>query len=170
MFCAIAISGWVDARIRTRRNRSNPLLLVHWPGMFTNLRLCYIKQPLFVFVTQGSYCERPEEPAILIYRLLLRMSGTYVATMHLFGLWLRMIGMHRTQSDQARLDLLSLVIWLRALCSSITWNFRKAHHRIRERLDLPSISPALHNLWFLLAVNTLINSGCRQSRKPIRAK
>ena len=53
--------------------------------------------------------------------------ASYVCSQQWFGLPLRMNVMHRTQYDQARLDLLSLVIWLRVLWLSLTWNLvRKA--------------------------------------------
>ena len=53
-------------------------------------------------------CGRQEEPAIVISRLLLRMRHMYVDSSCLFGLPLRMNGMHRTQHDHARLDLLAI--------------------------------------------------------------
>ena len=54
-------------------------------------------------ISDSACCERPEDPTILISRLLLRMCGTQVAPAHSFGLPLRMNGMHTTQSDHERL-------------------------------------------------------------------
>ena len=53
----------------------------------------------------SNNCGQQEEPAILIYRSLLRMRQ------HWFGLPLRMNGMHWRQFDHAHLDLLPLIIW-----------------------------------------------------------
>ena len=50
-------------------------------------------------------CGREAEPANLISRFLLRMRRMYVANIILFGLPLRMNGMHVTQFDHMRLDL-----------------------------------------------------------------
>ena len=56
-------------------------------------------------------------------RLLGRMRHMTVCSQHLFGLLLRMNGMHRTHFDHARLDIVSLVIWSSAFWLSLTWNF-----------------------------------------------
>ena len=53
------------------------------------------------------FCGRPKESAILIYRFLLQMRATYICS-QLFGLPVKMNGMHWKQSDEARFDLLSL--------------------------------------------------------------
>ena len=52
------------------------------------------------------YHRRPEEPAILISRLLLHMSGSYVARMsqHLFGLPQKMNEIYGGQSDHSHLS------------------------------------------------------------------
>ena len=59
------------------------------------------------------------------------MHALHVWSQHLFGLPVRMYGMHRTQFDDSRCNLLLLVIWSRKFdhapfWSSVTWNFRKA--------------------------------------------
>ena len=55
-----------------------------------------------------NYCGRQEEPTILTPRFLLRIAS-HVCSQHSLGLLLRVNGMHVTQFDRARLDLLSLV-------------------------------------------------------------
>lgn len=72
----------------------------------------------FEFKLNFAYYWRSEEPAILISWLLLRMCGTYVANVRL-GFLLIMNEMNRTQSDHARLDLQSLVIWSLVFCAPI---------------------------------------------------
>ena len=72
----------------------------------------------FEFKLNFAYYWRSEEPAILISWLLLRMRGTYVASVRL-GFLLIMNEMNRTQSDHARLDLRSLVIWSLVFCAPI---------------------------------------------------
>ena len=59
------------------------------------------------------------------------MHALHVWSQHLFGLPVRMYGMHRTQFDDSRCNLLLLVIWSRKFdyapfWPSVTWNFRKA--------------------------------------------
>ena len=55
----------------------------------------------------AGYCGRQEEPAILISRLQVDIThASHVCSQHLFGLPLRMNGMHRTQFDHARLDII----------------------------------------------------------------
>ena len=49
------------------------------------------------------------------------MHESHVCSKHLFGLPLRMYGMHRTHFDRARLDFLSLVIW-----SCVFWSSARA--------------------------------------------
>ena len=51
---------------------------------------------------------------------------SHVCNQHSFGLPLTMYGMHRTHFDQARLHLLSLVIWSGVFWRSVTWGLRKA--------------------------------------------
>ena len=62
------------------------------------------------------------------------------------GLPLRMNGMHRTQFEHARLDLLSLEIWSRVFWLSVAWNLRKAQRSSKSA----SLLPALRDLWLLL--------------------
>ena len=52
--------------------------------------------------------------------------ASHVCSQHSFGLPLRMCGMHRTQFDHARFDLLPLIIWSRVFWPSVKWNLRKA--------------------------------------------
>ena len=69
----------------------------------------------------------------------------HVCRQHPFGLLLRMNGMHITQFDHARLDLLSLVIW-----SRVFWplhvKLKQSTALEQKRFDLRSLSPALRNL------------------------
>ena len=51
---------------------------------------------------------------------------SHVCNQHSFGLPLTMYGMHWTHFDQARLHLLSLVIWSGVFWRSVTWSLRKA--------------------------------------------
>ena len=94
-----------------------------------------------------AYYWRSEEPAILISMLLLCMCGTYVASVRL-GFLLIMSEMNRTQSDHARLDLLSLVIWSRAFWASITWNIPIASVGAKSVL-LAFDRPRTHSLIFV---------------------
>ena len=66
---------------------------------------------IFCMKWVSFYCRWQEEPSILISMLLLCVFCTTVCSQHLFGLPLRMDGMHRTQFDHSHSDLLSLVIW-----------------------------------------------------------
>ena len=52
----------------------------------------------------------------------------HVCSQHLFGLPLRINGMHITQFDHRCLDLRSLVIWSCKFWTSVMWNLRKAQH------------------------------------------
>ena len=75
------------------------------------------------------YCGREEEPAILIVQAVITLA-LHGCCQPLFGLPLRMNGMHWTQFDHACFDLLPLVIWSRVFWPSVTWNLRKAQlHR-----------------------------------------
>ena len=80
--------------------------------------------------------------------------ASHVCSQHLFGLQLRMYGMHGTQFDHARWDLLSLVIWSRLFWPSVTWNLRKAQRWSLEQkcFEVRSLSPALRNLWLLIVL------------------
>lgn len=100
----------------------------------------------FEFNLNFAYFWRSEEPAILTSWLLLRMRGTYVASVRL-GFLLIMNEMNRTRSDHARLDLQSLVIWSLAFCAPIAWNVHKATLQQERFVDLPSISHALPNIF-----------------------
>ena len=85
------------------------------------------------------------------------MHESHVCSKHLFGLPLRMYGMHRTHFDHARLDLLSLVIW-----SCMFWpsfchmKLMQSTALEQKHFDLRSLLLALHNLWLLL-VSVLSN-------------
>ena len=72
--------------------------------------------------------------------------ASHVCSQHSFGLPLRMNGMHRTQFDHARLDLLSLVIWSRVFWLSVTWNLRKAQRWSKSVLTFDRCRP--HSLSF----------------------
>ena len=52
--------------------------------------------------------------------------ASLVCSQHSFWFPLRINGMHRTQFDPARVDLLPLVIWTRVFWPSISWNLREA--------------------------------------------
>ena len=100
----------------------------------------------FEFKLNFAYYWWSEGPGILISWLLLRMCGTYLASVRL-GFLLMMSEMNRTQSDHARLDLQSLVIWSLAFCAPIAWNVHKATLQQERFVDLPSISHALPNIF-----------------------
>ena len=120
----------------------------HW--LLINIVFHYFKA---VFTSPGRAlqvrpcnCRQQEEPAILIFRLLLHMHHMYVASINLFGLPLKMNGMHRTQFDCLCLDFLSLIIW-----SLMFWPFYHVHLTQSTTLEqkgfnLWSLSPALCNL------------------------
>ena len=100
--------------------------------------------------TYYDFCGRQGKPAILIFSLLLRMHRTYVMPA-LVGLPLRMNGMQRT------------LMCSRAFGTSISRNLITRvltiyHVKLtrstvfaQKRFDLRSMSPALRNLWLLLA-------------------
>ena len=75
-----------------------------------------------------------------------------VCCQHLFGLPLRMNGMHWTQFDHACFDLPPLVIWSRAFCLSVTWDLRKAQLWNKSVLTCDRCRPHL----CLLLVNLFI--------------
>ena len=80
------------------------------------------------------YCRRPEEHAVLIFRLLLYMCSTYVADNLLFLLPLRMNGMHS-------------VIW------SLTWNsitHNLITHILKILLAKCSIGARIFGFWSIL--------------------
>ena len=108
----------------------------HW--LLINIVFHYFKA---VFTSPGRAlqvrpcnCRQQEEPAILIFRLLLHMHRMYVASINLFGLPLKMNGMHRTQFDRLCLDFLSLIIWSRMFWPSIMWILHKAQRWSRSVL------------------------------------
>ena len=92
-----------------------------------------------------GYCGRLEEPAILVFSLILHMRSKYVASIR-FGLPLRIDGMHRKQSNHARLYLLS----------SETY----AKRCVGARLLFASILPALPNLWLTICVTRHLATLC----------
>ena len=75
--------------------------------------------------------------------------ASHVWSQNSFGLPLRMYGMNRTHFDNARLDILSLVIWLRVFWASVTWNVRKAQRWRKSVLTVDRCRP--HSL--LLVIN-----------------
>ena len=69
---------------------------------------------------------------------------------------LRMFGMHITQLDHARLNLLSLVIWSRVFWRSVTWNLCKAQRFSESVFTFDRWRP--HSVTFgylILVLNTL---------------
>ena len=75
-----------------------------------------------------------------------------LCSQHLFGLPLRMNGMHRTQFGHAHLDLLPLVIWSCMVWTICHMKLRQSAALEQKRLDLRSLSPALPNLWLSLVI------------------
>ena len=74
-----------------------------------------------------------------------------VCSQHSFALPLRMYGMHRTQFDHARLDLLSLKIWSREFdytrfWPSVKWKLHKAQHGSKSVLTFDRCRP--HDITF----------------------
>ena len=80
-----------------------------------------------------------------------------VCSQHLFGLPLRIYGLHRMQLDHMQLDLLSLVIWSRIFWPSVMWNLRKA--QCWKCFYLWSLLPTLRNLWLFLVLNLVVSWG-----------
>ena len=106
---------------------------------------------IFCMKWVSFYCRWQEEPAILISMLLHCVFCTTVCSQHLFGLPLRMDGMHRTQFDHLHLDLLSLVIWSCMLWPSDHMKHAQQQHALELKpFGLWSLSPALRNVWLLL--------------------
>ena len=54
------------------------------------------------------------------------MHALHVCSQHSFGLLLRMNGMHKTQFDQGRFELLPCIIWSRMFQQSVKWNLYKS--------------------------------------------
>ena len=100
----------------------------------------FIRNILLLRATRGA--RNPNLQVVITH-------ASHVCSHHSFEFPLKMNGMHRTQFDHARLDLLSLVIWSRVFWQSVTWNSRKAQRRSKKVL-LRSLSPALGNHWLLL--------------------
>ena len=75
-----------------------------------------------------------------------------LCSQHLFGLPLRMNGMHRTQFGHTHLDLLPLVIWSCMVWTICHMKLRQSAALEQKRLDLRSLSPALPNLWLSLVI------------------
>ena len=74
--------------------------------------VCNYMASWFVYPISLIITDDPKATAILISSLLICMICTalrYPAT-HSLGLSVTMIGMHKTQSDEARLDVLSLIM------------------------------------------------------------
>ena len=78
------------------------------------------------------------------------MHASHVCSQHLFGLPVRMCGMHRTQFDHTRLDLPLLVIWSRAFLTICHMELSQSTALEQKRFELRSLSPALRNVWLLL--------------------
>ena len=109
----------------------SPFLSRQAIGQFHSTRMkpcksanCFIWFQLekFLWGTRGTY--NPNFQVVIMHAL-------HVWSQHLFGLPVRMYGMHRTQFDDSRCNLLLLVIWSRKFdhapfWPSVTWNFRKA--------------------------------------------
>ena len=115
----------------------------HW--LLINIVFHYFKA---VFTSPGRApqvwprnCGQQEEPAILIFRLLLHMHRIYVASVNLFGLRLRMNGMHRMQFDHLCLDFLSLIIWSCMFWPSIMWMLHEAQHWSKSVLTVDRCRP-----------------------------
>ena len=54
------------------------------------------------------------------------MHALHVCSQHSLGLLLRMNGMHKTQFDQGRFELLPCIIWSRMFQQSVKWNLYKS--------------------------------------------
>ena len=87
--------------------RSKALMIFHW-CLYSKLEYWLIPRHNWRLIWE-YFCRWPEKPAILITRFLLHMHRAYVASIPLDFHHPTMNGMHRTQSDRAHLDLLSLV-------------------------------------------------------------
>ena len=83
------------------------------------------------------------------------MHAMHVCSQHLFGLPLRMYGMHRTQFDHESPpstphDLITCVL---AICHvKHGETYAKHSNGAKSLLDLRSLSPALSNFWLLLVM------------------
>ena len=99
---------------------------------------------VYLFIAVRSVCcflRWQEEPAVLIFKLLLRMRLIYVASIS-FGLPQRINGMHIAQFNHARLDLVSLLIWSRVFWLFVTWNLRKAQRWNKSVLTFDRYRPS----------------------------
>ena len=83
------------------------------------------------------------------------MHASHVCSQYLFGLPLRMNGMHIPQFDHANLDLLSLISDHVFFCRVKIKNTSKALEQ--KSFDLRSLSPTLCNLWLLLVYSLLVH-------------
>ena len=86
------------------------------------------------------YCGLLLSLAILISGLLF-VHALHVCSRHLFGLPLRMNGMHITQFDYWCLGILSLVIWSRVVWPSVTRNLCKAQRWSKSALIFDHCCP-----------------------------
>ena len=100
-----------------------------------------LKTPLFTVIAGDKRSRNGNLQVVITHAL-------HVCSQYSFGLPLRMSGIHITQFDHARLDLLSLVIWSSVFWPSVKVNFTKSRALEQNRFDLRSLSPALCNLWF----------------------
>ena len=119
----------------------------------------YPLKTIGMFLAVISYCGRQEEPVTLISRLLLRMRRMYVCSQHSFWLLLRMNGIHRRQSYDARFDLLSLVIWSHVFSLSVTRNLRKAQRWSKNVLTFNRCRPHSVTFGYYQLVIILLSCG-----------
>ena len=80
--------------------------------------------------------------------------ASHVCDQHSFGFPLRMNGMHRTQFDHARFDLLPLVIWSRVFSPSVTCA-TCATHSVGAKAFGPSI--VVSRAAYPLVITSLFN-------------
>ena len=72
--------------------------------------------------------------------------ASHVCSQHLFGIPLRMNGIHITQFDHARLDLQPLIIWSHVFWPSVMWNLCKAQRESKNVLTFDH--SCLHSVTF----------------------
>ena len=125
----------------------NVLSLFIWHKINDNISLF-----IYLFIILFIYLLRATRGARNLNLLAIFTHASPVCCQHLFGLPLRMNGMHWTQFDHACFDLLPLVIWSRVFWLSVTWNLRKAQLWNKSVLTFVRCRPHL----CLLLVNLFI--------------
>ena len=92
------------------------------------------------------YCGRQEAPALVIFRLLLRVRRMYIASIRLDARWSRSFGPPITSN------------LIKRILTSCHVKHAQGTTMEQKRFDLQSSSPSLRNLWLLLVTITTYSS------------